>query len=103
MRSMSSGPWPHWKSHWPNWVTTSSRVEPLPRPSKCSSVRRIRLRSGDRAIPEDIFRSEYGEPSIVARRVLVTDSLAEEGLIRLREEPGIEVVVDTKLAQDSAR
>jgi D-3-phosphoglycerate dehydrogenase len=39
----------------------------------------------------------------VARRVLVTDSLAEEGLIRLREEPGIEVVVDTKLAQDSTR
>jgi D-3-phosphoglycerate dehydrogenase / 2-oxoglutarate reductase len=39
----------------------------------------------------------------VARRVLVTDSLAEEGLSRLRAEPGIEVVVDTKLAQDSTR
>ncbi len=33
-------------------------------------------------------------------RVLVTDKLAEEGLDRLRAEPGIEVVVDTKLAQD---
>jgi D-3-phosphoglycerate dehydrogenase / 2-oxoglutarate reductase len=37
---------------------------------------------------------------IVAHRVLVTDKLAEEGLERLRAEPGIEVVVDTKLAQD---
>jgi D-3-phosphoglycerate dehydrogenase / 2-oxoglutarate reductase len=36
----------------------------------------------------------------VAHRVLVTDKLAEEGLERLRAEPGIEVVVDTKLAQD---
>ena len=36
------------------------------------------------------------------RRVLVTDKLAEEGLASLREEPGIEVVVNTKLAQDSA-
>jgi D-3-phosphoglycerate dehydrogenase len=35
-------------------------------------------------------------------RVLVTDKLAEEGLERLRAEPGIEVVVNTKLAQDSA-
>jgi D-3-phosphoglycerate dehydrogenase len=38
----------------------------------------------------------------VAHRVLVTDKLAEEGLSRLRGEPGLEVVVDTKLAQDSA-
>jgi D-3-phosphoglycerate dehydrogenase len=38
----------------------------------------------------------------VAHRVLVTDKLAEEGLERLRGEPGIEVVVDTKLAQDVA-
>jgi D-3-phosphoglycerate dehydrogenase len=38
----------------------------------------------------------------VTRRVLVTDKLAEEGLARLRQEPGIEVVVDTKLAQDSS-
>jgi D-3-phosphoglycerate dehydrogenase len=30
----------------------------------------------------------------------VTDKLAEEGLERLRAEPGIELVVDTKLAQD---
>jgi D-3-phosphoglycerate dehydrogenase / 2-oxoglutarate reductase len=37
---------------------------------------------------------------IVAHRVLVTDKLAEEGLERLRAEPGIEVVVDTKLAKD---
>jgi D-3-phosphoglycerate dehydrogenase / 2-oxoglutarate reductase len=36
----------------------------------------------------------------VAHRVLVTDKLAEEGLALLRAEPGIEVVVDTKLAQD---
>ena len=36
----------------------------------------------------------------MAHRVLVTDKLAEEGLERLRAEPGIEVVVDTKLAQD---
>ena len=34
----------------------------------------------------------------MAHRVLVTDKLAEEGLERLRAEPGIEVVVDTKLA-----
>jgi len=33
-------------------------------------------------------------------RVLVTDKLAEEGIARLKAEPGIEVVVDTKLAQD---
>jgi len=39
---------------------------------------------------------------MVMHRVLVTDKLAEEGLARLRAEPGIEVVVDTKLAQDSA-
>ncbi len=38
----------------------------------------------------------------MTRRVLVTDKLAEEGLARLRQEPEIEVVVDTKLAQDSA-
>jgi D-3-phosphoglycerate dehydrogenase len=36
----------------------------------------------------------------VAHRVLVTDKLADEGLERLRAEPGIEVVVDTKLAKD---
>ncbi len=36
----------------------------------------------------------------MAHRVLVTDKLAEEGLERLRAEPGIEVVVNTKLAQD---
>jgi D-3-phosphoglycerate dehydrogenase len=35
-------------------------------------------------------------------RVLVTDTLAEEGLDRLRAEPGIEVVVDTMLAKDPA-
>jgi D-3-phosphoglycerate dehydrogenase / 2-oxoglutarate reductase len=35
-------------------------------------------------------------------RVLVTDKLAEEGLARLRAEPGIEVLVNTMLAQDSA-
>ena len=35
-------------------------------------------------------------------RILVTDKLAEEGLERLRAEPGIEVVVNTKLAQDAA-
>jgi D-3-phosphoglycerate dehydrogenase len=39
---------------------------------------------------------------IVVHRVLVTDKLAEEGLAQLRAEPGIEVVVDTKLAQDVA-
>ncbi len=38
----------------------------------------------------------------MAHRVLVTDKLAEEGLAQLRAEPGIEVVVDTKLAQDVA-
>ncbi len=36
----------------------------------------------------------------MAHRVLVTDKLAEEGLARLKAEPGIEVVVDTKLAKD---
>jgi D-3-phosphoglycerate dehydrogenase len=35
-------------------------------------------------------------------RVLVTDKLAEEGLTQLRAEPGIEVVVNTKLASDPA-
>src|SRR5947209_20181516 len=35
--------------------------------------------------------------SIVAHRVLVTDKLAEEGLALLRAEPGLEVVVSTKL------
>src|SRR5271170_2221639 len=40
------------------------------------------------------------ESLIVAHRVLVTDKLAEEGLAQLRAEPGIEVVVNTKLAQD---
>ena len=43
-------------------------------------------------------RIDSGEPAIVAHRVLVTDKLAEEGLALLRAEPGIEVVVDTKLA-----
>lgn len=37
-----------------------------------------------------------------AQRVLVTDKLAEEGLAILRETPGLEVVVDTKLASDPA-
>jgi D-3-phosphoglycerate dehydrogenase len=37
---------------------------------------------------------------MATRRVLVTDKLAEEGLSRLRDEPAIEVVVNTKLAQD---
>src|SRR6185312_1971168 len=36
----------------------------------------------------------------VAHRVLVTDKLSEEGLALLRAEPGIEVVVNTKLATD---
>jgi D-3-phosphoglycerate dehydrogenase / 2-oxoglutarate reductase len=36
----------------------------------------------------------------VPHRVLVTDKLAEEGLALLRDEPGIEVVVATKLAAD---
>ncbi|ODU01147.1 MAG: phosphoglycerate dehydrogenase [Planctomycetes bacterium SCN 63-9] len=35
-------------------------------------------------------------------RVLVTDKLAEEGLEILRGEPGIEVIVDSKLAKDPA-
>jgi D-3-phosphoglycerate dehydrogenase len=43
------------------------------------------------------------ESLIVGYRVLVTDKLAEEGLERLRAEPGIEVVVDTKLAQNPAK
>jgi D-3-phosphoglycerate dehydrogenase len=38
----------------------------------------------------------------VTHRVLVTDKLAEEGLALLRAEPGIELIVDTKLAKDSA-
>ena len=38
----------------------------------------------------------------MAHRVLVTDKLAEEGLELLRAEPGLEVVVDTKLAKDPA-
>jgi D-3-phosphoglycerate dehydrogenase len=36
-------------------------------------------------------------------RVLVTDKLAEEGLALLRQEPEIEVVVDTALAKDPAK
>jgi D-3-phosphoglycerate dehydrogenase len=39
---------------------------------------------------------------MAAHRVLVTDKLAEEGLALLRGEKEIEVVVDTKLAKDSA-
>ena len=39
---------------------------------------------------------------MATHRVLVTDKLAEEGLARLRAEPGIEVVVNTKLAKDRA-
>ena len=35
-------------------------------------------------------------------RVLVTDKLAEEGLALLRAQEDIEVIVDTKLAKDSA-
>ncbi len=38
----------------------------------------------------------------MAYRVLVTDKLAEEGLALLRAEPGLEVVVNTKLAGDVA-
>ncbi|WP_435015561.1 phosphoglycerate dehydrogenase [Tundrisphaera sp. TA3] len=38
----------------------------------------------------------------MAYRVLVTDKLAEEGLALLRAEPGLEVVVNTKLASDPA-
>jgi D-3-phosphoglycerate dehydrogenase / 2-oxoglutarate reductase len=37
---------------------------------------------------------------MATHRVLVTDKLAEEGLAQLRADPGIEVVVDTKLAQN---
>ena len=39
---------------------------------------------------------------MATHRVLVTDKLAEEGLAQLRADPGIEVVVDTKLAQNPA-
>jgi D-3-phosphoglycerate dehydrogenase len=39
---------------------------------------------------------------VALHRVLVTDKLAEEGLSLLKAEPGIEVVVDTKLAGDKA-
>jgi D-3-phosphoglycerate dehydrogenase / 2-oxoglutarate reductase len=46
------------------------------------------------------FTHPTQEIAIVAHRVLVTDKLAEEGLERLRAEPGIELVVNTKLAQD---
>ncbi len=35
-------------------------------------------------------------------RVLVTDTLAEEGLSLLKAAPGLEVIVDTKLAKDPA-
>ena len=37
---------------------------------------------------------------MATHRVLVTDKLAEEGLAQLRADPGIEVVVNTKLAAD---
>jgi D-3-phosphoglycerate dehydrogenase len=43
------------------------------------------------------------ERSIVSQRVLVTDKLADEGLSRLSAESGIEVAVDTALAQNPAR
>jgi D-3-phosphoglycerate dehydrogenase len=39
---------------------------------------------------------------MATHRVLVTDKLAEEGLALLRAEKGVEVVIDTKLAKDSA-
>jgi D-3-phosphoglycerate dehydrogenase len=39
----------------------------------------------------------------VAYRVLVTDKLADEGLALLRAEPGLEVVVSTKLDADGLR
>jgi D-3-phosphoglycerate dehydrogenase / 2-oxoglutarate reductase len=39
---------------------------------------------------------------MATHRVLVTDKLADEGLAQLRAEPGIEVVVNTKLAADPA-
>jgi D-3-phosphoglycerate dehydrogenase / 2-oxoglutarate reductase len=39
---------------------------------------------------------------MATHRVLVTDKLAEEGLALLRAEKDVEVVVDTKLAKDSA-
>lgn len=39
---------------------------------------------------------------MATHRVLVTDKLAEEGLAQLRAEPGIELVVDTRLARDPA-
>ena len=38
---------------------------------------------------------------MATHRILVTDKLAEEGL-EPAAEPGIEVVVNTKLAQDAA-
>ncbi len=38
----------------------------------------------------------------MTHRVLVTDKLAEEGLALLRAESGIELLIDTKLAKDSA-
>ena len=41
--------------------------------------------------------TDYRESATVAHRVLVTDKLAEEGLALLRAEPGLEVVVNTKL------
>ena len=40
---------------------------------------------------------------MATHRVLVTDKLAEEGLAQLRAEPGIEVVVNTKLARTPRR
>jgi D-3-phosphoglycerate dehydrogenase len=39
---------------------------------------------------------------MATHRVLVTDKLADEGLALLRAQQGIELIVDTKLAKDSA-
>ncbi len=63
-------------------VGSSSSLRAMSHPDSCSPSR------------------SYVRICIVAHRVLVTDKLAEEGLDLLRAEPGLEVVVNTKLAGD---
>ena len=69
-------------------ATTSSRAAPLTARSRSSSTSRGR---------ESRTRRDAEKASCAWHRVLVTDKLAEEGLDLLRSQPGLEVVVNTKL------
>src|SRR4051794_15097561 len=93
--------------------TRSSRAPPSPRPSRsCSAARKspapsnLALAPGRRPPGDTMGVDRTPDPwefSKVAHRVLVTDKLAEEGLALLRAEPGLEVVVNTKLDPQGLR